>query len=207
MPAGRGFREGALLMLVMAAGWAGSGIVTRGTDTDGPTRRRATAPSPAALDSATTSLRGQLTTSVRMRLGGITGDGAAILVLLDSADIRVCEDLGRQLRELRIRVGSAFPLVVVADSAASVSVRAFARRERLRPAGMAVLDPDSVFEGATRISTPAALVVERGSSAAAGVSHPRRFQNVRVRSFADEMSAYLRAAAGSPSRPSSRRFP
>jgi len=207
MPSARGFRDGALLALVLAAGWGGAVFATHGTGADGVARRVAPVPTAAALDSATLRLRGELTTSARVQLKRITGDRAVILVLLDSADIRVCEDLGRQLRELRNRVGSTFPLVIVADSEALVQVRAFARRERLRPAGLAALDPGNVIDGATGVPTPAALVVHRGSAAAAGVSHPRRFPNVRVRSFADELSAYLRDAAGSPSPPHPRRSP
>jgi hypothetical protein len=119
-PSARGFRDGALLALVVAAAWGGAVFATHGTGADGVARRVAPVPTAAALDSATLPLRGELTTSARVQLRKFTGDRAAILVLLDSADIRVCEDLGRQLRELRNRVGSTFPLVIVADSAALV---------------------------------------------------------------------------------------
>jgi hypothetical protein len=126
-------------------------------------------------------------------------------VLLDSADIRVCEDLGRQLRELYNRAG-ALPLIVVADSAAVVAVRIFARRERLHPSGFVLIGANDLIDGAARVPTPAALVLDLEGAAVAGVGHPRRFRNIRVRSFADELSANLLAPAGRTPPPEPRRI-
>jgi|tagenome__1003787_1003787.scaffolds.fasta_scaffold20988087_8 hypothetical protein len=193
----RGFRSGVLLALVAAAGSIGAHFATRPR----PAERLPAPVLAVANDSATMPLQGQLTPVARSELREATKDEAAILVLLDSADIRVCEDLGRQLRELRNRAGSTFPLVIVVDSAALVPIATFVRRERLRPASLMALGTGNVIAGVARVPTPAALVIPRGGGAVAGVGHPRRFANVRVRSFADELSAYLRDAAGSTSPP------
>jgi hypothetical protein len=197
----RGFRSGALLALLAAAGSIGAHFATRRRSTERLAASVATAISAVANDSATMPLQGQLTPVARSELREATKDEAAILVLLDSADIRVCEDLGRQLRELRNRAGTKFPLIIVVDSAALVPMRTFARRERLRPASLMALGTGNVIAGVARVPTPAALVIHKGGGAVAGVSHPRRFANVRVRSFAGELSAYLRDAAGSTSPP------
>jgi len=193
-----------LLALIGSTGWMGTRIATRHAGAADPTRRRA-ADSAASSVSATIPLQGELTANARAALVESTRGGAAILVLLDSVDIRVCEDLGRQLRELRYRAGPTLPLIIGTDSAALAPIRAFARRERLRPSAFASLDAREVIEGMARLPTPAALVIYRGSAEVAGISHPLRFPNVRVRSFADELSAYLREATGSTSPPDSRR--
>jgi hypothetical protein len=151
------------------------------------------------VDSATVALRGELTSAASAALRRVAGGGPAVLVLLDTADIRVCEDLGRQLRELHARSGPGLPLVVVADPAALVRLRTFTRREHLRPAGFVALAPGSVLADAAQAPTPAVLLTRAGSPNVVGVGHPRRFPNVRVRSFADELSAYLPAPAGEPS--------
>jgi hypothetical protein len=201
MLAKHGVRSGALLALVAAAGSVGAHFAAQRTPAERLPASAAAAVSAVALDSATMPLQGRLTRVARSELRERTSNGAAILVLLDSVDIRVCEDLGRQLRELRNRAGSMFPLVIVVDSAALVPIATFVRRERLRPVSLMALGTGSVIAGMARVPTPAALVIHAGSGVVAGVSHPRRFPNVRVHSFADELSAYLRDGAGSTSPP------
>jgi hypothetical protein len=202
----RAGRGAALLVLVAAGGWLGARVTSGRGDSAGSTRP-SPAPAARAFDSATVSLRGRLTPTAYATIRATAGGSAAILVVLDSADIRVCEDLGRQLRELRNRAGPAVPLVVVVEAAALVPMRAFARRERLR-AGFVPLSPRNAMADGAQVPTPAALILRPGSAASVvGVAHPRRFPNVRVRSFADELSAYLPVIAGSTSPPETRRFP
>jgi hypothetical protein len=202
IPGARTLRSGALLMLVAAAGW----VVARYAARPGSGGTIPPPPSTAALDSATVRLQGELTHAARAKLTQATAGTPAILVLLDSADIRVCEDLGRQLRELRNRAGPSLPLIVVTDSAAVVPIGTFARRERLRPARIVVLRAGNLIVGTPRVPTPAALVLDRAGNAVAGVGHPRRFSNVRVRSFADELSPSLPASAGTTPPPEPRRI-
>jgi hypothetical protein len=147
----------------------------------------------------------ELTATAAAKLGEQTADNATMLVLLDSVDVRVCEDLGRQLRELRHRAGPSLPLFVLADSAALGVVRTFARRERLQTAGFVAIGARQVMAGGAALPTPAVLIV-RGRTVVAGVGHPRRFANIRVRSFADELSAYLPAPLGSTFHPGTRRL-
>jgi len=202
IPAARAVGSGAILLALAGAGLLGARL-TDGRGGSAADKRPARA-SAAAFDSATLSLHGMLTSAARVELTRLTRAGAVVVVLLDTADIRVCEDLGRQIRELRTRADPA-PLIVAADTAAMVFVRAFARREHLRPAGFAALIPGNLLVDGVRVPTPAALVVHTGSADVVGSSHPRRFANVRVRSFADELSPYLPATVGSDPPPDSRR--
>jgi hypothetical protein len=191
-------RVGALLGVVMAGGWIAarhfSATEARSSPPPG-------SPTLAALDSATVVVRGSLTAAARQRLAPSASSRGAILVILDSADVRVCEDLGRQLRVLRGRTGPALPLVVTAAPAALPTIRAFAHREHLRPAALIDLRAEELFVGYDKVPTPAAVVVYAGEWSFAGVAHPSRFRNIRIRSFADELSADLPDGLGDPSPP------
>lgn len=203
----RAWHGGILLGLVMAAGWSAARL-SAGMRSGERTLARSRAPvSAAAFDSATVSVRGRLTTTARVRLAKAIDGTDAVLVLLDSADVRVCEDLGRQLRLLGRRASPGLPLVVVADPAALPSVRAFTRREKLRPAVFVALRPSDLVAGESRVPTPAAVVMRGMDASVIGVAHPRRFPNIRTRSFADELSAELPGEPGRSSPPSDRRSP
>ncbi|MFL5537543.1 MAG: hypothetical protein ACJ8J0_01040, partial [Longimicrobiaceae bacterium] len=126
MPAGRALGSGALLLALVGAGWLGARFTGRRGDSAATKRPAPASNSAVAFDSATVSLHGVLTPAARTELARLTRADAAIVVLLDTADIRVCEDLGRQLRELRTRAEPA-PLIIAVDiPAALVPVRAFA---------------------------------------------------------------------------------
>lgn len=188
-------RTGALLIMLVGAGWA----IVRSTESTRPVVP-ATKAVLAASDSMVMVLDRQLRATTEAKLRERSADTATMLLLLDSLDVRVCEDLGRQLRELRQRTGSALPLLVLADSAALPIVSTFARRERLHSAGFVAIHPGQVMAGGAHLPTPAVLIV-RGRTVVAGVGHPRRFANIRLRSFADELSAYLPNRGESPSTP------
>lgn len=187
---------GAVLGLVLAAGWIGAHRLAR--ERSGARRlvQSAAPVSIAAYDSATVVVRGRLTGTARARLAATVGLGGALLVVLDSADVRVCEDLGRQLRILRRRAGPTLPLVVVTTPGALPTMRVFARREQLRLAALIEVGATELLVGTARVPTPAALVVRKEDLNVVGVAHPRRFRNIRIRSSADELSAALPPGAG-----------
>ncbi|HKP75820.1 MAG TPA: hypothetical protein VJT67_09785 [Longimicrobiaceae bacterium] len=202
MYASTALRAGALIVLAAAIGWLGDRALLPRDDARSPSPPAM--PTPAMLDSATLALRGPLTREAREELARQVHTGAALLVLLDSADIRVCEDLGRQLRELR-RSSPASPWVIVTAPSALVRVQAFARRERLQPAVYLALNPARLIEHIPHVPTPAAVLARNGE--VAGVAHTRRFRNVRGCSFAEELAAFFPAPAGSTSPPTTRRMP
>lgn len=190
----RVFSSGSLLLALVGLGWLASRLHAghAGRTSTPPAAEPAVAP---ALASVPVPGDSRLTAIARKKLAQPTASIPEILVLLDSADIRACEDLGRQLRQLRNRAGPEMRVIVGTDSSALRGVRTFARRERLRAAGFVALAAREVIAGQADLPTPAVLIV-RGNQVVAGVSHPRRFQNVRVRSFADELSAYLPSTSG-----------
>lgn len=182
---------GALLITLAGVGWTivrSPGAHTRSTRPVATAARTVLA---GASDSMVLVLDRRLRATTDARLRERTAStGTMLLLLLDSMDVRVCEDLGRQLREMRQRAGSGLPLIVLADSAALGIVRAFARRERLNTASFVAIHPARVMAGDAYLPTPAVLIVQ-GRTVVVGVGHPRRFANIRLRSFADELSAYL----------------
>lgn len=159
----------------------------------GDERDRRQAPSVSAYDSATVRVEGVLSEPVRRALPATVGRDL-LLVVLDSIDVRQCEDLGRQLRELQAASGRS--LIVVADDGSLANVAAFAQRERLR-SEMLGMSPSSTIEGFPELPTPAVLVSRDGGRTVSGVAHPRRFANVRVRSFTEELDSLLRATPSS----------
>jgi hypothetical protein len=191
-------RLGALLGVVMAGGWLAarhfSAAEARPATPPGP-------PTAAAFDAATVQVRGSLTAAARRRLASAVNPRGAVLVILDSMDVRVCEDLGRQLRVLHARTGAILPLVVTAPPPALPTIRAFVHGEHLRPAALIDLPMEELFAGHVNVPTPAAVVIHAGDWSFAGVAHPRRFRNLRMRSFADELSADLSDDPGDPSPP------
>lgn len=201
MVATRALRSGTLLLALVGVGW----LAARHAGAAHPIL-----PAPAqAIETASDSVRimvnSRLTPTALMKLGEQTAGTRALLVLLDSADVRTCEDLGRQLRELRNRAGAELPVFILADSEALVTVRTFARREHLLAAGLIAIPSGEVVKRGSDFPTPAVLIV-RGGEVVFGVGHPRRFPNVRARSFADELSAYLPRTVGSPVSPDPRRL-
>ena len=145
--------------------------------------------SAAALDSATRSVRGTLTPRARLAIFS-GGHPARMLVVLRSRDRLTCEDLGRQLRELLHREGSGRRAAIVTEDSAVGAYREFARRERLH-VPVLPLAAGEVLAEYPRLSTPAVLLIDPAMARAAGVSHPIRFPNLRMRSFATELEPLL----------------
>lgn len=152
----------------------------------------ASAPSAVAYDSATVVVGGTLTAPVRSALSSALDAAPPVLVVLGSGDVRNCEDLGRQLRDVQALAGG--PVFVATDSLGVVEVRAFARRERLRVQVIPIA-PQAIVEDFPALPTPAVLVGRGDGRTAVGIAHPRRIANARVRSFAEELSSLDRTTS------------
>jgi hypothetical protein len=116
----------------------------------------------------------------------VENTNSAWIVVLRGRDLRVCEDLGRQLRELRVAGGGARTIVVWTDQESVPAVRAFLKREHLHSFLLRPVEVANLFESRTRPVTPAMLLLQPDDSVV-GISHPKRFPNVRLRSFAQEL--------------------
>ena len=167
------------LLVAAGGGWAASRVAEPMIR---PRTGEPAGPTPAQYRAATVTVRGSLGAEAYARLR-TEADSAALLVVLHAEDLRACEDLGRQLREVRAAF-PAFPLIAVTEPASISEVQRFLRRERL-PASVAGLRPELLVAGHPDLATPAVLRREGGG--VVGTSHPLRFQNVRVRSFAAEL--------------------
>ena len=108
------------------------------------------------------------------------------MVVLRGKDLLVCEDLGRQLRELRTSVRGVRDIIVWTDPDDVSEVRAFLEREHLRSVQLRSVELENLFEGRKRPVTPAVLF-PRPDGSVIGIAHPKRFPNVRLRSFAQEL--------------------
>lgn len=144
--------------------------------------------SDAAYDRATVRFAGRLGPGVMEAVRPL-GWQSTVLVVLRGDDVRACEDLGRQLRELRRAVPDADGrgMAVLVDPAGEADLRLFLARERLPRVRVVTADPAGLLADGTAVATPAALVADGDGRVRAGVSHSTRFKNVRSRSFAQEL--------------------
>ncbi|HET7459727.1 MAG TPA: hypothetical protein VFJ82_00710 [Longimicrobium sp.] len=144
---------------------------------------------PAGLsDSASVWVNGRLTPAADRGVREIASNADAVLIVLRDRDRRVCEDLGRQLRELLRQTGAGTPAIVLVDSASADAYRTYLHREHVR-ASLMVIAPDDVLTAHPWVPTPAVLI--RHGGAAVGVAHPIRFPNLRLWSFATELKPLL----------------
>jgi hypothetical protein len=129
--------------------------------------------------------------------GASPAAGRAVLLVLYGDDVRTCEDLSRQARELqRWAVSRGARLLIWSAGDSSLPVTTFLRREKIGAASIIRSDSLPHLQDSAPIATPAALLVEPGG-AVLGTAHPDRVPNVRIRSFADELEELLRAQATS----------
>lgn len=148
-------------------------------------------------DAALVRFTGQLSEAATRELRGLDlagGDTALVLVITEQ-DVLTCEDLGRQIRELRRAYGADRPIAVWADSAGSGLLRSFLRRERIARATVGTVPPSAVLSDGTGLWTPAAILATPDGRIVEGVSHTRRSPNVRLQSFAQELTPLSRASA------------
>jgi len=163
-----------------------------------PTNRLdAAPPAPGYGDSATVAIVGTLSAAALRGIGVAAPHGQTLLVVLRARDRTVCEDLGRQLRELTRTAGAGVSLLVVTDAASADTYRRYLRREHVH-ASVVLVHPDSVLVG-TAIPSPAVLV-RRSGAKVHGVAHPMRFPNLRLRSFATEVARSLHRDAATRGR-------
>ncbi|HEY0017517.1 MAG TPA: hypothetical protein VGC13_14495 [Longimicrobium sp.] len=144
--------------------------------------------SDSSYDAAMKRFGGRVTSRLQTALQALPLDHT-VLAVVTAADLRGCEDLGRQLRELSKAVPSepGWGLAILVDAAGSEDLRRFLERERVPPVPILVGHPTAFLEGGEHPGTPAAAVVVRDGRIAAGISHPLRVRNTRSRSFAQEL--------------------
>jgi hypothetical protein len=113
---------------------------------------------------------------------------SAVAVLMSASEWRSCEDIGRQLRELR-REASArgVPLVFWTDQKSFEAVATELRRERLSGIRLIALDNLGRRIDGRTIVTPAVVHFDSNGRLIAGVSYPSRHPNVRPVPFAAEI--------------------
>jgi hypothetical protein len=121
---------------------------------------------------------------LRSHLGASSGD-RFIAVMLTAEDLAVCEDFGRQLRELRR--ATTTPIVVLPDSTSVDVVSSYLARERLTSVAILPVSHSRLFISGAEVTTPAAFFVDMRTREADGVSHVIRFKFTRVKSFRDEL--------------------
>lgn len=195
-----GAPRGAARLLAVVGVLAAGVLVSRGV-----ARMRA-APEPPPVpsvaefdfDAGTARFAGRLSPpAVReMERLGLGARDTALVVVLTEEDVLKCEDLGRQLREVRRAYGPDRPIMVWGDSAGTEMLAAFLRRERIPRAVVGAVAPGAVLSDGEVVWTPAAILVTRDGRIVEGVSHTLRAPNVRLRSFAQELVS-LRGPRGS----------
>lgn len=144
--------------------------------------------SDSAYDAAMRRFTGQVTPQVQAVVGTLKMRHI-VLAVVTAADLAACEDLGRQLRELRRAVPDepGWGMAVLVDGAERTEVERFLRHERVSRVTVLEGDPHALLAGAEHPGTPAALVVDADGRIHAGVAHPLRVRNTRSRSFAQEL--------------------
>lgn len=137
---------------------------------------------------ATTVYQGRLSGPAAKLLRDVRQSGRlAVVVVLRAKDAETCEDLGRQLRELRRAIGPERPLLIFAEPSNGLPIANFARSERLANVRIAEIALETVLAGNASPVTPLVLLVDEADSVVEGVAHPLRFPDARVRSFASEL--------------------
>jgi hypothetical protein len=183
-------RSALVPLAAFACAWGVSRALTAARDDAGRSPPGLAAPPAAAqYDSATLAIQDALTPAAAEALRPDMPAGVGLLVVLRDADVRACEDLGRQLRELQTRIGR-MPMVAVTPTESVEVLRAFLRRERVR-AAVRPGDPGLLLQSTPGLPTPAVFMVREQGGIVRGISHPRRFSNARVRSFADELATRI----------------
>jgi hypothetical protein len=142
----------------------------------------------SVYDAATARFVGTLALSVTAARGAARPD-SLVLVAVRGIDLRTCEDLGRQLRELAraVPAGPRWEFAIMVDPGGEPALRTFLARQRLGGSRVIVADPGLLLREGRSPATPAALIADRAGRIAAGISHPSRVTNVRERSFAQEL--------------------
>jgi hypothetical protein len=112
----------------------------------------------------------------------------AVAIVMTERGWLSCEDIGRQLRELR-REASArgVPVIFWTDHKSFDPIATQLRRERLGGISLVALDDMDLRADGVSIVTPAVVHFDSDGQLVSGVSHPERYPNVRPVSFAAEI--------------------
>jgi hypothetical protein len=160
-------------------------------------------PTAATYDSSMAYLHGDLSAAasqlVAPRPAGPDRD--RVVALLRAADWQVCEDLGRQLRELQRHLAPDSVLLVWTEPDDVPVMEYRLKRERIAARVSAGPALDSVFSTGRRLPTPAVIYVSGDGSRADGITHTRRIPGVRTRSFAEELPLVRRLQRPSLGKP------
>lgn len=148
-------------------------------------------------DAALMRFTGQLSRGATREIGRVDGGDTLLALLITSEDVVTCEDLGRQIRDLRRAYGLRRPIAVWTDSTRLDVIRTFLHRERIANTVVGPVPPTAVLADGKRIPSPAALLATRDGKVIEGISHTLRAPNVRLRSFAQEFRT-LAAQPGPP---------
>lgn len=113
---------------------------------------------------------------------------SAVAVLMTKSEWQSCEDIGRQLRELRREASSrGVPMVFWTDQASFDAMARELHRERLSEIRLiALIDLGRQADGSS-VLTPAVVHFDSDGRLISGVSYPERHPNVRPVPFAAEI--------------------
>lgn len=121
------------------------------------------------------------------------GTTDVVVVMLRHADWSTCEDLGRQLRDLRRATRlRKFPMYVLTDSANHSRLAVLLRRENIQPDHILVVDLEKQSLGLSRSTTPAALRLDPAGQVIVGIAHVETSPGYRRESFVQELELSTR---------------
>lgn len=163
----------------------GLGAGTALRHTDWALGRTAPAPAPPYRPARTRPISGFLPPDLTRQLVR-AGSDSAVVAAVHARDVKTCEDLGRQLRQLAGAVGGGARLVIAIPASDSVRVKEFILVERIRNVDLAVFTVPLRMNGID-VPTPAAFVLGRDGRVRRGIAHVQREPNVRTVSFAQEL--------------------
>lgn len=147
-------------------------------------------------ESATVRFRGRLSNLAQRALETAVSD-TSVIVIVRATDIQKCEDFGRQIRELKRRVGWDRPIVFIGEASQPEVIREFLRIERIPDSRIISVAATQVLENNSDLPTPAVMIVTGRGDVVEGIAHPSRFPNGRFRSFAQEFVLLNRDSASS----------
>lgn len=138
-------------------------------------------------DAAMVRVSGRLSTEATRALARVAEGDTGLAVVITAVDVQTCEDLGRQLRELRRAYGPNRRIAVWGDSVKPEVLERFLRRERIGGVTVSPIPLTGILADRKRMWSPAAIVATRDGRIIDGVGHTLRARNVRLRSFAEEL--------------------
>lgn len=119
-------------------------------------------------------------------LGALTTD--VVVVLMREGDWSTCEDVGRQLRELRhVTQRRGLRLFILTDSSSYGRFAVRVERENIRPDRLYAVNLGVHSAGLSNSATPAALRVSPSGDVVIGIAHVGTTPGYRTHSFTQEL--------------------